>query len=117
MLIRAIVTAVHLVFVCCDSVGPASVQESAVKQRVRDVTKLSGIEDDNLYAVFISYVEIYNNYIYDLLEELISDPITGIKFVDSFIWFLFLLRLSESGICSVAIPILSLILCKINKFR
>lgn len=46
---------------------------------MRETTKLSNVEEDNQYAVFISYVEIYNNYIYDLLEELQFDPITGIK--------------------------------------
>jgi kinesin family protein 23 len=57
------------------------VTESGVKQRVRDVTKVPDVEEDNQYAVFISYVEIYNNYIYDLLEDLVSDPITGVKLV------------------------------------
>lgn len=33
-----------------------------------DVTTLSGIDEDNSYAVFITYVEIYNNSVYDLLE-------------------------------------------------
>jgi kinesin family protein 23 len=33
-----------------------------------DVTVLSGIDEDNSYAVFITYVEIYNNSCYDLLE-------------------------------------------------
>lgn len=33
-----------------------------------DVTILSGIDEDNSYAVFITYVEIYNNNCYDLLE-------------------------------------------------
>ncbi|CAO1384121.1 unnamed protein product [Diamesa serratosioi] len=33
-----------------------------------DVTVLSGIDEDNIYAVFITYVEIYNNSVYDLLE-------------------------------------------------
>lgn len=28
-----------------------------------------GIDEDSLYSVFVSYVEIYNNYVYDLLEE------------------------------------------------
>ncbi len=26
------------------------------------------IDEDSVYSVFVSYVEIYNNYIYDLLE-------------------------------------------------
>ena len=28
-----------------------------------------GVDEDSLYSVFVSYVEIYNNYVYDLLEE------------------------------------------------
>lgn len=49
--------------------------------RLRDTTQLDDIEEDNNYAVFVSYVEIYNNYIYDLLEDLPYDPITGYKYV------------------------------------
>lgn len=30
---------------------------------------LSGIDEDNIYSVFITYIEIYNNSVYDLLEE------------------------------------------------
>ena len=47
--------------------------------RVRDLTTLDDVEEDNNYAIFVSYVEIYNNYVYDLLEELPYDPITGYK--------------------------------------
>ena len=47
--------------------------------RVRDPTTLDDVEEDNNYAIFVSYVEIYNNYVYDLLEELPYDPITGYK--------------------------------------
>uniref|UniRef100_A0A1A9V680 Kinesin-like protein n=1 Tax=Glossina austeni TaxID=7395 RepID=A0A1A9V680_GLOAU len=34
-----------------------------------DLTLLQGINKDNMYAVFITYVEVYNNSVYDLLEE------------------------------------------------
>lgn len=35
-----------------------------------DVSALvSGLEEDNMFAVFITYVEVYNNNVYDLLEE------------------------------------------------
>lgn len=34
-----------------------------------DISPLPGIDEDNMYAVFITYVEIYNNSVYDLLEE------------------------------------------------
>ncbi|XP_003384468.1 PREDICTED: kinesin-like protein KIF23 [Amphimedon queenslandica] len=37
--------------------------------RVSDGRKVDGIDEDSSYAIFISYVEIYNNFIYDLLEE------------------------------------------------
>jgi len=47
--------------------------------RIRDTTRVADIDEDNSYSVFVSYVEIYNNYIYDLLEELPYDPITGYK--------------------------------------
>jgi len=30
---------------------------------------------EGVYGVFVSYIEIYNNYIYDLLEEVPFDPI------------------------------------------
>jgi len=48
--------------------------------RVRELRRVDVDEDYN-YSVFVSYVEIYNNYIYDLLEELQYDPITGYKYV------------------------------------
>lgn len=34
-----------------------------------DMAPLQGVEEDNMYAVFITYVEVYNNSVYDLLEE------------------------------------------------
>ena len=34
-----------------------------------------GVDEDSLYSVFVSYVEIYNNYVYDLLEEQQANPI------------------------------------------
>ena len=33
------------------------------------------IDEDSGYAVFVSYVEIYNNYLYDLLEDMPVDPV------------------------------------------
>ncbi|XP_074822737.1 kinesin-like protein KIF23 isoform X4 [Natator depressus] len=42
---------------------------------VRDHYKVEEVEEDNVYSVFVSYIEIYNNYIYDLLEEVPFDPI------------------------------------------
>ncbi|TSX17012.1 Kinesin-like protein KIF23 [Bagarius yarrelli] len=37
--------------------------------------KATGVDEDSSYSVFVSYIEIYNNYIYDLLEEVPYDPI------------------------------------------
>ncbi|KAJ7311184.1 hypothetical protein JRQ81_006792 [Phrynocephalus forsythii] len=41
---------------------------------LEDNCKVDEIEEDNVYSVFVSYVEIYNNYIYDLLDETPFDP-------------------------------------------
>uniref|UniRef100_A0A8C2L276 Kinesin-like protein n=1 Tax=Cyprinus carpio TaxID=7962 RepID=A0A8C2L276_CYPCA len=40
-----------------------------------EACKASGVDEDSSYSVFVSYIEIYNNYIYDLLEETPFDPI------------------------------------------
>ncbi|XP_014916301.1 kinesin-like protein KIF23 isoform X3 [Poecilia latipinna] len=37
--------------------------------------KFEGVDEDCCYSVFVSYIEIYNNYIYDLLEDAPFDPI------------------------------------------
>lgn len=34
-----------------------------------DVTKVGGINEDNQYGVFVTYIEIYNNSVFDLLED------------------------------------------------
>ena len=47
--------------------------------RQKDPSIVLDVDKDGNYAVFVSFVEIYNNYIYDLLEELPYDPITGNK--------------------------------------
>ncbi|XP_045184696.2 kinesin-like protein KIF23 isoform X1 [Mercenaria mercenaria] len=47
--------------------------------RLVDPSRVNDVDEDNTYAVFVSYIEIYNNYVYDLLEELPYDPITGYK--------------------------------------
>ncbi|CAB3977560.1 kinesin KIF23 [Paramuricea clavata] len=43
--------------------------------RVPDCSKFHDVDEDNGYAVFVSYVEIYNNFIYDLLEDAKQDLI------------------------------------------
>ncbi|XP_061451506.1 kinesin-like protein KIF23 isoform X8 [Rhineura floridana] len=42
---------------------------------VQDNCKVEEVDEDNVYSVFVSYIEIYNNYIYDLLDESPFDPI------------------------------------------
>ncbi|XP_026175788.1 kinesin-like protein KIF23 isoform X7 [Mastacembelus armatus] len=40
-----------------------------------DACKVENVDEDSCYSVFVSYIEIYNNYIYDLLEDAPFDPI------------------------------------------
>ncbi|KAM4677350.1 kinesin-like protein KIF23 isoform 2-T2 [Discoglossus pictus] len=42
---------------------------------IQDHCKVDEVDEDSVYSVFVSYIEIYNNYIYDLLEEMPMDPI------------------------------------------
>uniref|UniRef100_A0A2K5QV32 Kinesin-like protein n=1 Tax=Cebus imitator TaxID=2715852 RepID=A0A2K5QV32_CEBIM len=42
---------------------------------VKEFCKAEEVDEDSVYGVFVSYIEIYNNYIYDLLEEVPFDPI------------------------------------------
>ena len=44
--------------------------------RITDGQKVS-VNEDYQYAVFVSYVEIYNNYTYDLLDQPKMDIVTG----------------------------------------
>ncbi|CAF95722.1 unnamed protein product, partial [Tetraodon nigroviridis] len=38
-----------------------------------EACKVDGVDEDSSYSIFISYIEIYNNYIYDLLVETQED--------------------------------------------
>ncbi|XP_035825557.1 kinesin-like protein KIF23 isoform X2 [Aplysia californica] len=58
---------------------PSKRPESGDIERIMDPTAVGSVEDDNCYAVFVSYIEIYNNYVYDLLDDLPYNPITGYK--------------------------------------
>ncbi|XP_062272412.1 kinesin-like protein KIF23 [Scomber scombrus] len=40
-----------------------------------EACKSENVDDDCCYSVFVSYIEVYNNYIYDLLEDTPFDPI------------------------------------------
>ena len=39
------------------------------KSYLNDGAKIMDINENNLYSVFVSYIEIYNNTVYDLLDE------------------------------------------------
>ncbi|KAH7951748.1 hypothetical protein HPB52_012179 [Rhipicephalus sanguineus] len=43
--------------------------------RVHETAKVDDVDPDMAYAVFVSYIEIYNNYVYDLLEDNPIDPL------------------------------------------
>jgi len=44
--------------------------------RVPEPRKVEGgVDEDSSYCVFVSYIEIYNNYVYDLLEDVPIDPL------------------------------------------
>jgi len=49
--------------------------DTALPQRTADTTKIDNVDDDNTYAVFVTYVEIYNNAVYDLLEDVPEDTL------------------------------------------
>lgn len=36
--------------------------------RAKETERVRCVDDDNSYAVFVSYIQIYNNYVYDLLD-------------------------------------------------
>ncbi|PNF35145.1 hypothetical protein B7P43_G09270 [Cryptotermes secundus] len=48
-----------------------------LNQRIPDGTKIENVIEDNTYAVFVTYVEIYNNAVYDLLEEIPEETISS----------------------------------------
>ena len=50
--------------------------ESDMSNRVADQHKVD-VDEDMQYTVFVSYVEIYNNYTYDLLDQPKMDIVTG----------------------------------------
>ncbi|XP_065294894.1 kinesin-like protein KIF23 isoform X2 [Dermacentor albipictus] len=43
--------------------------------RTHETAKVDDVDADMAYAVFVSYIEIYNNYVYDLLEDNPIDPV------------------------------------------
>ncbi|XP_077372859.1 kinesin-like protein KIF23 isoform X2 [Festucalex cinctus] len=43
--------------------------------KLAETCKADDVDEDSSYSVFVSYIEIYNNYIYDLLEENQEDAI------------------------------------------
>ena len=51
-------------------------EDADLSSRVTDTQKVA-VDEDMQYAVFVSYVEIYNNYTYDLLDQPKMDIVTG----------------------------------------
>ena len=50
--------------------------EADLSNRVVDTQKVP-VDEDMQYSVFVSYVEIYNNYTYDLLDQPRIDMVSG----------------------------------------
>ncbi|XP_076070028.1 kinesin family member pavarotti isoform X2 [Oratosquilla oratoria] len=48
-------------------------------QRIPDQSKISCLDEDNMFAIFVSYIEIYNNYIYDLLDDTFEATINKVR--------------------------------------
>lgn len=46
-----------------------------------DVSKIMGINEDHQYSVFVTYVEIYNNSVYDLLDDCPTGRIPIVKII------------------------------------
>ena len=61
----------HHVHVFRQKVDP----EFADMMNPEEACRAEGVDEDSSYGVFVSYIEIYNNYIFDLLEETPYDPI------------------------------------------
>ncbi|XP_014251271.1 kinesin-like protein KIF23 isoform X2 [Cimex lectularius] len=47
--------------------------ETDVTARTRDHRIINIMDEDNCFAVFVTYVEIYNNTVYDLLEDIYEE--------------------------------------------
>lgn len=52
--------------------NPKPFHHNVLNEEGNDVVNLQGIDENNIYSVFITYVEVYNNCVYDLLEDNIS---------------------------------------------
>lgn len=45
-------------------------QEDLISARSNDGFKITDVQQDNAYAVFVTYIEIYNDNVFDLLENI-----------------------------------------------
>lgn len=43
--------------------------------KLEEACKADSVDEDSSYSVFVSYIEIYNNYIYDLLDDGLEDAV------------------------------------------
>lgn len=66
-------------FICCFALFVSLRQkadpEFADMISSEEACKSENVDEDCCYSIFVSYIEVYNNYIYDLLEEAPLDPI------------------------------------------
>lgn len=69
------VTTLELNDLCCWNCRQRLDPEFADMIQPEEACKAEGVDEDSSYSVFVSYIEIYNNYIYDLLEETPIDPL------------------------------------------
>jgi kinesin family protein 23 len=42
--------------------------------RVTDATRISVLDEGQAYAVFVTFVEVFNNFVFDLLDDTPIDP-------------------------------------------
>lgn len=47
-----------------------------LQMRTPDDTKVDSLDEENMYAIFVTYIEIYNNNVHDLLDDTFEDLIT-----------------------------------------
>lgn len=65
----------HVAFPLIDFFRQKTDPEFADMISSEEACKSDSVDEDCCYSVFVSYIEVYNNYIYDLLEDAPFDPI------------------------------------------
>ncbi|XP_054288088.1 kinesin-like protein KIF23 isoform X1 [Macrosteles quadrilineatus] len=60
---------IHSQVLTCKTPRKFHRQESDWANRIAEEVKIEDVHEDNMYAVFVTYIEIYNNSVFDLLDE------------------------------------------------